>query len=43
MVFGERRRSYLVACEERERGREGSTEGASERGGGEWASGAQKG
>jgi hypothetical protein len=31
-VFGERRQSYLVACAERERGREGSTESASERG-----------
>jgi hypothetical protein len=31
-VFGERRWSYLVACAELERGREGSAEGASERG-----------
>jgi hypothetical protein len=31
-VFGERWRSYLVACVEREMGREGSAEGASERG-----------
>jgi hypothetical protein len=37
VVFGERRRSYLFACVERERGREGSAEGASERG--KWASG----
>jgi hypothetical protein len=35
--FGERRRSNLVACAERERGREGSAEGTSERG--KWASG----
>ena len=32
LVFGERRRSYLVACAERERGQEGSAEGASEQG-----------
>jgi hypothetical protein len=32
MVDGERHRIYLVACVERERGREGSDEGASERG-----------
>jgi hypothetical protein len=31
-VNGERQRSYLVACIERERGREGSAEGGSERG-----------
>jgi hypothetical protein len=31
-VFGERWRSYLVACAEQERGREGSAEGTSERG-----------
>jgi hypothetical protein len=31
-VFGERRWSFLVACAERERGREGLAEGASERG-----------
>jgi hypothetical protein len=30
VVFGEQRWSYLVACVERERGREGSAEGASE-------------
>jgi hypothetical protein len=31
-VFGEQRRSYLVACVERERAREGSAEGTSEQG-----------
>jgi hypothetical protein len=31
-AFGERRRSYLVACTERERGREGSAKGTSEQG-----------
>jgi hypothetical protein len=31
-VFGERRRSYLVTSEERERGREGSAKGTSEQG-----------
>jgi hypothetical protein len=31
VVHGERWRSYLVACAERERGQEGSDEGASER------------
>jgi hypothetical protein len=44
MLFGERRRSYLVAGVERERGREGSAEGTSERGEvGEWGAGLKKG
>jgi hypothetical protein len=44
MVYGERRRSYLVACVERERGREGSAEGASEQGEvGEWGAGLKRG
>jgi hypothetical protein len=33
VAFGERRRNYLVARAGRERGRESSTEGASEQGG----------
>jgi hypothetical protein len=38
-VYGEPQWSYLVACVEWERGREGSAEGATERG--KWASGAR--